>query len=156
MNIGQLMEELASLGICIVWDGQNPVIEGACSDEMADEIREHKQAIKDWIAMERPLTDEEKRRVAEVFQTLRDQHGRALHAAGWHREAVFDGLDPTQCETVADVPGILGLLMSGGRLVQIHPDRLDLEFPDGVPFAKILGSCLLGGKVLDDFLCTGK
>ncbi|MEO5334102.1 MAG: hypothetical protein H7839_18985 [Magnetococcus sp. YQC-5] len=156
MNIGQLMEGLTRLGIRIVWDEQNLVIEGVCSDEMAEEIREHRPAIKDWLAMERPLTDEEKRRIDEAFNSLRDQHGHALVAAGWHRDVVFDGLDPTHCETAGDVPGVIGLLMAGGRLVKIHPDRLDLEFPDGEPFSKIRGGCLLGGKVLDDFLRTGK
>ena len=112
------------------------------------------QAIQ--MACERLLTDEEKRSANKAFQSLRDQYGHALVKAGWDRKAVFDGLDPTKCKKAGDVPGIIGLLMAGGRLVKIHPDRLDLEFPNGMPFSKIRGGCLMGGKVLDDYLRTGK
>ena len=132
---------------------------GLVTGETRAILTEHKEAIITHLQADpflRPLTAEEKFRVEEAFNGLRDQYGHALVEAGWNRQAVFDGLDPTQCEKAGDVPGVIGLLMSGGRLVQIHPGRLDLEFPDGVPFSKIRGGCLLGGKVLDDFLRTGE
>ena len=130
---------------------------GAMTDEIKAMIESNKAAIIAHLQADpflRPLTAEEKRRIAEVFNALRDQHGHSLVAAGWHRDVVFDGLDPTVCEKAGDVPGVIGLLMAGGRLVRIHPDRLDLEFPDGVPFSKIRGGCLLGGKVLEEYLST--
>ena len=132
---------------------------GQMTGEFRAMLTEHRESLSEWLKSDpflRPLTAEEKRRVEDAFNTLRNQHGHALVATGWHRDVVFDRLDPTQCETAGDVPGVIGLLMAGGRLVKIHPDRLDLEFPDGEPFSKIRGGCLLGGKVLDDFLRTGK
>ncbi|MEO5349791.1 MAG: hypothetical protein H7836_09105 [Magnetococcus sp. YQC-3] len=132
---------------------------GQMTGEFRAMLTEHREALSEWLQADpggRPLTDEEKRRVEEAFNSLRDQHGHALVAAGWHRDVVFDGLDPTRCETAGDVPGVIGLLMAGGRLVKIHPDRLDLEFPDGELFSKIRGGCFLGGKVLEDYLITGK
>ena len=130
---------------------------GLMTDESRAILTEYKEAIVEWLRADpcfRPLTDEEKSRVGEAFNSLRDQHGHSLVAAGWHRDVVFDGLDPTQCEKAGDVPGVIGLLMAGGKLVQIHPDRLDLEFPNGEPFSKIRGGCLLGGKVLEEYLST--
>ncbi|MEO5333294.1 MAG: hypothetical protein H7839_14865 [Magnetococcus sp. YQC-5] len=166
-----LLDELRLAGFSIVAGSGNLIISPGPDPEMTERIRQCKPELLailtplplteqeksdiDW-AFIRPLTDEEKRRIEEAFNNLRDQHVHALVAAGWHRGVVFDGLDPTQCETAGDVPGVIGLLMAGGRLVKIHPDRLDLEFPDGEPFSKIRGGCLLGGKVLDDFLRTGK
>ncbi|MBF0098938.1 MAG: hypothetical protein HQM04_09640 [Magnetococcales bacterium] len=132
---------------------------GAMTEQAKELIRANREAIVSWLKYDpllRPLTDEEKIRLAAAFQTLRDRHGRELHAAGWDRDAVLDGLDPNGCEVAGDVPAVLGLFMDGGRLVAVHPDRLDLEFPNGVPFSKIRGGCLMGGTVLEEFLRTGK
>ena len=142
MNIYTVVARLTKIGISMHIDAKGAMKyrakPGAMTDGVMGIIGEHRAAIIAHLQADpflRPLTDEEKRRIDEVFQNLRDQHGHALVEAGWHREVVFDGLDPTQCEKAGDVPGVIGLLMSSGRLVKIHPDQLDLEFPDGVPFS---------------------
>lgn len=116
-------------------------------------LNAYHEARDGWFAaLDRHLTDGEKTGVDLAFDTLKKQHGKNLHAAGWTRDVVFGGMDPTTCQKVGDIPGVIGLLMAGGRLVAIHPDRLDLEFPDGTPFIKIKGSVMIGGTELKKYL----
>ena len=169
MTAEEVLEDMRTMGLAVTLVGENLLVTppGQMTPEIRAVLQANKQALVALLRhnelavssaqavdepMERPLTPEEKRRIEEAFNGLRDQHGHALVEAGWHRDVVFDGLDPTQCEKVGDVPGVIGLLMSGGRLVQIHPGRLDLEFPDGVPFSKTRGGCLLGGSELEKHL----
>ncbi|WP_130471415.1 hypothetical protein [Candidatus Magnetaquicoccus inordinatus] len=163
MNRPPIIAELEEVGVSLYLDEDDALAYratvGAMNEQIMAAIKEQKATIIAWLKYDpllRPLTDEEKIRLAAAFRTLRDRHGRELHAAGWDRDAVFDGLDPTRCEVAGDVPAVLGLFMDGGRLVAVHPDRLDLEFPNGVPFSKIRGGCLMGGTVLEEFLRTGK
>ncbi|MEO5331338.1 MAG: hypothetical protein H7839_04890 [Magnetococcus sp. YQC-5] len=128
---------------------------GRMTGELRAMIDKYRPEIVSWLQYDpatRPLTDNEKLGIDLAFATLKKQHGGKLVEAGWTRPVIFDGLDPTTCQTAGDVPGIIGLLMAGGRLAAIHPDRLDLEFPDGEPLVKIRGGCLLAGVEREKYL----
>ncbi|MBF0213034.1 MAG: hypothetical protein HQM00_05640 [Magnetococcales bacterium] len=75
----------------------------------------------------RPLTDDEQADMAKTFHQLRERHGRELAAFGWDRKSVFGGLDPLAAKVMDDVPGMIALLRSGGRIVEIRRDRIVVE-----------------------------
>lgn len=148
MNTGEYLAQLAQDGIRIVWEGQSLAIEGDCSDDMANEIRQHKPEIMAWLAGERPLTDDEKADIARVFSEFRDAHGRALVPMGWNRDLVFGGLDPLAGSKVDDIPGIMAVLRSGGRIEVITPKWIKLRDQFDWPMAWLKSGCFVGGDLL--------
>lgn len=159
MNVYAIIAHLHRIGIHPRIDSTGSLLlrvkPGAMTDEIKAMIEPNKAAIIAHLQADpllRSLTDDEKAAIDVAFGELRNQHGPALHAAGWVRSIIFDGLDPTKCEKAGDVPGIIGLLMGGGRLVAIHPDRLDLEFSDGTPFSTIKSGVSIGGTELAKYL----
>lgn len=148
MSTGEYLSQLAEAGIRIVWEGQDLVLEGNCSDEKANEIRKHKPKIMSWLAGERPLTDAEKADIARVFEEFRDAHGRELHAKGWNRDLVFGGLDPLAAVIMDDVPGIIAILRSGGVIEAILPNRILLRDGQNQRLAWVRTGWFAGGKCL--------
>ena len=106
------------------------------------------------MTLERPLTDDEKRRVEEAFKNLRDQYGHALVEAGWHRQAVFSGTDPLAATTVDGVHGVIGLLMGGGQVVGITQKAIYFRLADGSRVAWLRGGCFVGDPYLQELELT--
>ncbi len=167
MTPASIIAQLDRFGISLYLDAEGVLKYRAKPGAMTDEARatisankaqivallQYREILAQFQEIEsRPLTDDEKAGIDIAFATLKKQHGAALYAAGWKREMVFDGLDPTRCEKAGDVPTMIRILMAGGRLVAIHPDRLDLEEADGTTFSKIKGNVMIGGSELEKYL----
>ncbi|MBF0439383.1 MAG: hypothetical protein HQL93_09710 [Magnetococcales bacterium] len=148
MNAGEHLAELNAAGINIVWDddGVGMSLIGDVSDEEADKIRENKPAIVAWMASERPLTDAEKTDIGRVFEEFRAAHGRELHAMGWARESVFFGMNPLEALTVDEVPGLMALLLAGGKVERILPDRILLKSSNRDRMAWLKKGCFVSDE----------
>jgi hypothetical protein len=96
------------------------------------------------------LNDEEKRRIGEVLHAFRDQHGRALVAAGWDRDAVFSGTDPLAVATVGEVHGVIWFLMGGAELAKIAEKAIYFRLVDGSRVAWLRGGCFVSDPYLEE------
>ena len=83
------------------------------------------------MADSRILTTDEKIAIDLVFAEFRRDHGAALVGAGWDRQSVFGTADPAKSLNVDDVPGVIALLMAGGRVEKIAQDRIFFSQADG-------------------------
>ncbi|MBF0400753.1 MAG: hypothetical protein HQL80_07030 [Magnetococcales bacterium] len=124
---------------------------GQMTGELRAILTEHKEAIREWLQADpgsRLLTDEEKHHILEAFNSLRDQHGHALVAAGWDRDAVFSGTDPLAVATAGDVHGVIWLLMRGAEVAQIAERAIFFRLVDDSRVAWLRGGCLVSDPYL--------
>ncbi len=105
---------------------------------------------------QRLLTDEEKTEIAMIFAKFKSTYGKELVAMGWDRAAVFGGLDPLSAVVVNDVPGVMAILLSGGRVQSINPNRIVLMDRFNWPLAWRRSGCFVGGQYFEELENTDK
>ncbi|MBF0098223.1 MAG: hypothetical protein HQM04_15415 [Magnetococcales bacterium] len=126
---------------------------GQMTEEFRAMLTEHREAVIEWLTTDpgrRLLNDEEKRRIGEVFHAFRDQHGRALVAAGWNRDEVFSGTDPLAVATVGEVHGVIWFLMRGAELAKIAEKAIYFQLVDGSRVAWLRGGCFVSDPYLGE------
>lgn len=93
---------------------------------------------------QRELTPAELQEVKDALKQIRNDHGWNLVPAGWTRDVIFSGQDPTACRVVGDIPNVIAVYMAGGKIVEIHPDRLVMESATGVRFIRTKDGLMIG------------
>jgi hypothetical protein len=84
----------------------------------------------------------------KVFSGIIKRHGRDLHAAGWTREALFEGATTdSQILCPSDIPGIVAACMGGWWVSLVTEDRVELS--NGTDFmAKLRSGVMVAGDEL--------
>ena len=146
-----LLRQLREAGFTVRSDGGTVYVNPRPDPQISERIRQLKPGLLDALTAPPPMSATVRGEITTAFHTFRDQHGPALVAAGWERQAVFDGLDPLAATSWDELPGVAALLWRGWQLAAIKPDRLEFQRGEEV-VAKMRNNGFLGGAALDDYL----
>lgn len=139
LPVHQLLADLAQVGINLsaIPDGSLRVRAkaGVMTPEWQEAIRSRKPEILAFLhdPLPRFLTLPEKEAAEHAWHDIRRTHRKELKEAGWSMEEVFGGVvtgdlfSPATAVSVDHLPGILAILMAGGKVEVIHPDKILLR-----------------------------
>lgn len=149
-QVAILLRQLRENGYAVRCDGTTVYVNPRPDQQTAERIRQLKPGLLAALTVPPPMTDTDRGEIAAAFHAFRDRHGPALVAAGWDRQAVFDGLDPLAAACWDELPGVAALLWDGWQLAAIKPDLLEFQREEEV-VAKMRDNGFLGGTALEDY-----
>jgi hypothetical protein len=87
----------------------------------------------------------------DAYKQIISTHRKELKSAGWDGKTLFDGISlASEIKGIDTLPGVIALMMFGGHITGIYPDRVEMT-ADDVMTAKLKTGAMISGHALDNY-----